>query len=110
MRIAIFLFFILFIAVACSSQSQQLNIIPQPVSVKTKPGKFSITNKTVIAARDEQDRKTAELLNDYLQQVHGFKLDIDKQEGKNYIRFNTKKFIKAPDKDAYNLNISSEGI
>ncbi len=90
--------------------TQQVAIIPQPVSLQTRAGKFIITKKTVLAARDEQDRKTAGLLNDYLQQVYGFKLDIDKQESKNYIRFNTKKFIKAPDNDAYSLTVTKDGV
>ncbi len=90
--------------------TQQVAIIPQPVSLQTRDGKFIITKKTVLAARDEQDRKTAQLLNDYLQQVYGFKLDIDKQESKNYIRFSTKKFIKAPDNDAYSLTVTKDGV
>lgn len=96
--------------IATISSAQQLNIIPQPVSVETKPGKFTITKKTVIAASDDEDRKTANLFNDYLQQVYGFKLDIDKQKGKNYIRIGTKRFIQAPDKDAYSLTVTPDGV
>lgn len=88
----------------------QVNIVPQPTSLEVGNGSFYITKKTVIAARDEEDRKAANFLNDYLQQFYGFKLDVDKQEGKDYIRLNTKKFIKAPDKDAYNLVVNKEGI
>jgi hexosaminidase len=96
---------------SCFAQTTQtVSIIPMPVSMQTKQGSFVISKKTVIAAADEEDRKTAKLLNDYLQQVYGFKLDIDKQEGRNYIRFSTKKFIKAPDKDAYSLNVTNNGI
>ncbi|RYF84794.1 MAG: beta-N-acetylhexosaminidase, partial [Chitinophagaceae bacterium] len=106
-----FCFFLLSANVACAQTGQQsLNIIPQPVSVQTGNGQFVFSKKTVIAARDEADRKTAEYLNDYLQQVYGFKLDIDRQEGKNYIRLTTKKFIQAPDKDAYNLTVTKDGI
>jgi hexosaminidase len=86
------------------------HIIPQPVSLQTSSGQFAITQKTVIAATDAEDRKAADYFNEYLQQVYGFKLDIDKQEGKNYIRLTTKKFIKAPDKDAYQLTVSKDGI
>jgi hexosaminidase len=91
--------FILALSITCFSQ--QINIIPQPVSVVTKPGTFTITKKTKIVAKDDEDRKTANLLNIYLQQAYGFKLDIDQKEGKNFIRFSTKRFIQAPDKDAY---------
>lgn len=89
---------------------QKVSIIPQPVSLVVNNGIFTITKNTVIAVRDDGDRKAAELFNEYLQQVYGLKLDIDKQEGKNYIRLNTKKFIKAPDKDAYSLNVTKEGV
>src|SRR5690348_10078641 len=82
------------------NSSPALNIIPEPVSVSVAKGQFTLTKKTVIAARDEEDRKTAKILNDYLQQVYGFKLDVDRQEGKNFIRLNTKKFIQKPAKDA----------
>lgn len=97
------------------AKAQQQNvakpqIIPQPVSMQIGNGEFKLTKKTVIAVQDEADRKAANFLNDYLQQVYGFKLDIDKQEGKDFIRFNTKKFIKAPDKDAYSLTVTKDGI
>jgi hexosaminidase len=87
-----------------------INIIPQPVRVQPGKGQFLITKKTVIAARDEEDRRTAKVFNDYLKQAYGFTLDIDRQENKNYIRLSTKKFIKAPDKDAYTLKVAKEGI
>lgn len=95
---------------AAAQTSGAISIIPQPVSVATKAGTFSITKKTVIAARDEDDRKAASLFNDYLKEVYGFKLDIDRQEHKNYIRLNTKKFIQAPGKDAYTLNVTKDGV
>ena len=90
--------------------SQEVSIIPRPVSLQTKPGRFVISEKTVIAAPDDQDRKTAGLFNEYLQQVYGFRLDIDKQESKNYIRLTTKKFIKAPGRDGYDLEVTKDGI
>ncbi|MBD0333079.1 MAG: beta-N-acetylhexosaminidase, partial [Chitinophagaceae bacterium] len=90
--------------------AQQIAIIPEPVSIQVKPGKFAISKRTVIVARDEEDRKTAYFLNDYLDKYYGFKLDIDKQERKNYIRLSTKKKFQTPGKDAYSLNVSKEGV
>src|SRR5215211_7887066 len=101
-------FFFSFISM--NSYAQSPGIIPQPVSIKTTAGVFTISKKTVITAHDEKDRKTALILNDYLQQLYGFSLDIDKQETKNYIRLNTRKFIKAPDKDAYMLTVNRDGV
>ena len=105
-------FFFLFVSqfVFAQTKTAQLNIIPQPVSVQTGNGQFILSKKTVIVANDETDRKTAEYFNEYLQQVYGFKLDIDKQEGKNYIRLVTRKFIQAPGKDAYNLGVTKDGV
>ena len=104
------LFSLLTITFSFSSFAQQLNITPQPVSAKLKPGKFVITKSTVIAANDAEDRKAAQFLNDYLKQVYHISLDADKKEKKNYIRLSTRKFIKAPDKDAYQLTVSSNGV
>ncbi|MCW3073997.1 MAG: beta-N-acetylhexosaminidase [Flaviaesturariibacter sp.] len=87
-----------------------VNIIPQPVSVATKPGAFTLSRQTVLAATDAEDRKIAGLLNEYLQVNYGFKLDIDNQEGKDYIRFSTRKFITVPAKETYNLNVSMKGV
>lgn len=92
------------------SVAQEIMIIPQPASLKKLPGNFIISKKTVFSVKDEGDRKAADFFNDYLQQYYGFKLDIDKQEGKNFIRLTTRKFIKAPDKDAYMLNVSKDGV
>src|SRR5690349_13413937 len=90
--------------------SQQVSVIPKPQSVTYGKGTFTLSKKTVLAARDEEDRKAANLFNDYLQQVYGFKLDVDKQEGKDYIRLTTRKFIKAPDKDGYTVTVGKDGV
>src|SRR5437763_324582 len=102
------LFVLLFAASGCFAQ--ELNIIPQPVSVQTKPGSFTITGKTVLIARDEEERKAAQIFNDYLQEYYGFKLNFAKQEGNNYILITTKRFIKAPEKDAYTLKVNVNGV
>ncbi|MBD0378372.1 MAG: beta-N-acetylhexosaminidase, partial [Flavisolibacter sp.] len=92
------------------AHAQNVAIIPQPVSLKVNPGTFTLNNQTVIVVKDEEDRKAAQFLNDYLQQVYGFKLDLSQQEDKNAIRLSTRKFIQAPDKDAYLLNVTNDGI
>jgi hexosaminidase len=86
------------------------NIIPQPVSLQVGNGHFSLTGKTVLLASDAEDRKTALYLNDFLQQLYGFKLEVAKHAASNFIRLNTKKFIKAPDKDAYTLAVTKGSI
>jgi hexosaminidase len=102
-------FALLVVSFGCRAQKSG-DIIPRPVEYKSHKGSFTISKKTVIAARDEEDRKTANYFNEYLQQFYGFKLDIDKQEGKDYIRLSTRKFIKAPDKETYSLNVDKNGV
>ncbi|HEX2533736.1 MAG TPA: family 20 glycosylhydrolase [Chitinophagaceae bacterium] len=102
--------FLISLAGAAPAQSLPVHIIPQPVSVIQKSGAFTISRSTVIATRNETDRKAARFLNDYLQAAYGFQLDVDRQESRNYIRLNTRTFIQAPDKDAYTLNVTKEGV
>lgn len=104
--------FLIFVQWAHAQQpnSSTPHIIPQPVSLKRGSGEFKLTKETVIAVQDEGDHKAANFLNDYLQQVYGFKLDVDKQEGKGFIRLTTRKFINAPDKDAYALTVTKDGV
>ncbi|MFD3000177.1 family 20 glycosylhydrolase [Pontibacter toksunensis] len=103
-------FFFLFLLLAQVASAQDINIIPKPASVQVKPGKFTISHNTTIVAKDNEDRKSAEFLNEYLQEVYGFKLDIDKKEKKNSIRFATRKPSKGAEKDAYNLNVTDKGV
>jgi hexosaminidase len=86
-------------------------IIPQPVNLKTLPGAFSINRNTILIARDAEDKKTAGLLNDYLQQVYGFKLPLNKQAASNYISLITLKFIKAPEhEEGYTLDVNKKWV
>lgn len=110
MKQVIFIFAALTQVAFAQQKTAALNIIPQPVRVEVGNGQFLLTQKTVIAARDEEDRKTARVFNDYLQQAYGFRLDVDRQETKNYIRLTTRKFIQAPDKDAYALTVAKNGV
>ena len=102
-----------FLAFGCTARTQavsSVSIVPQPVSLKVNNGKFTISKKTVIAVTDEGDRNAARFLNDYLQQFYGFKLDVDRKEGSNYIRLATRKFVQAPQKESYNLNVTANGV
>ncbi len=103
-------FFFLFLLLAHVASAQDINIIPKPASVQQKSGQFTITRNTTLAVRDKEDRKAAEFLNDYLQQVYGFKLDIDKKGKKDYIRLSTRKQAQAAKNDAYRLDVAKEGV
>jgi len=98
---------ILFLPIFSSAQQ----IVPQPVSIKTAAGNFSITNKTVLIAKDPEDKKTALFFNDYMQQIYGFKLGVNNQASKNFIQLSTLKFIKAPEhEEGYSLNVTKNGV
>ena len=88
----------------------QINIVPQPVSVKVGKGSFVVTSKTLIEARDEPDRKAADILNEYLLRFYGVKLKIVGSSVAGGIRLSTRKFIKAPEKDAYQLTVDKKGV
>lgn len=101
-----FLMILLFTATAYSQ-----NIIPAPVSMKTTNGTFYITKRTIILANDAEDKKAASIFNDYLKQVYGFKLGVNKPATKNFIRLTTLKFIKAPEhEEGYSLNVTKNGV
>jgi hexosaminidase len=102
-----YLAWIVFLPLFTSAQQ----IIPQPVSMKTLPGNFVISKSTVIKANDAEDKKTAAIFNDYLQQIYGFKLPINKPTTTNYITLTTLKFIKAPEhEEGYTMNVTKQGV
>ncbi|NML23547.1 beta-N-acetylhexosaminidase [Pseudoflavitalea sp. G-6-1-2] len=104
--------FSLLMAITCcaAASAQTVNIIPQPVSVKTGKGQFTVSPSTVLVVQDEGDRKAADFLNKYLRQYYGFSLPVKKQATKNAIRFNTRKFIRKPDNDAYSFSSTPAGV
>lgn len=91
-------------------QAQQVNIIPQPVSLQVKTGHFTINASTSLVVTDEGDRKSAAFLQNYLQQHYGLKLSIKKQGTKNVIRFVTRKYFVKPEKDGYQFQSTPTGI
>jgi hexosaminidase len=107
MRKLIILHFILFTLFV---QGQEINIIPQPVSLEPQKGSFTLTKTTAIILQDEGDRNSANFLNSYLKKFYGFQLTVKNKPARNAIRIYTKKFIKAPDNDGYNFESGPTGI
>lgn len=103
-------FLLLLAVIGCSAMAQEINIIPEPASLSVKTGRFALTRKTPIVVQDAGGRRSADFLNLYLRQYYGFSLPVQKTPSKNAIRLYTRKFIKAPDKDAYSFESSSTGI
>jgi hexosaminidase len=65
------------------------NIVPLPVSVRPLPGTFTLNNQTRIVAVDQESRRIARLLNDFLLNNHGVHLTIETAVPKSgrYISF-----------------------
>ncbi|GAB4091864.1 glycoside hydrolase family 20 protein [Flaviaesturariibacter terrae] len=85
-------------------------LLPQPVSLQMGKGTFSISAATPLVARDPGEARIASFLNDYLQQYYGFRLALRKEATVPAVRFVTRRFIKAPDKDGYGLTVDAQGV
>ncbi len=83
---------LLVITLAFSFQSfaQEINIIPQPVSVNHKQGSFQLNKATVLVTLNKADKPSVDFFNDYLQKYYGFKLMVaNKLPASNYIGIST---------------------
>ncbi|MGN7205045.1 beta-N-acetylhexosaminidase [Pedobacter sp. SAFR-022] len=63
----------------------QVNIIPKPAELTTQQGTFLINAKTKIVAKDAAVQHSANFLNEFLQDIYGFKLAISKVASPNAI-------------------------
>lgn len=63
----------------------QVNIIPKPAELTTQQGTFVINAKTKIVAKDAKVQHSANFLNEFLQDIYGFKLAISKVASPNAI-------------------------
>ena len=89
----------------------QVNIIPEPVEVKmpATAGEFTITAQTPIVLEGSGLENSAAFLNDYLQQVYGFKLKIMKNAYAGGIRLNYER-MDHNIKGAYNMEVRKDAI
>jgi len=105
-----FIYLSLLLLLPAMMRAQEISIIPKPASLKKGTGFFNLSRTTQIVLQDDGDLPAADFLNSYLEQLYGFKLAVSKTPANNSIRFYTKKFIKAPDKDGYSFNSTASGI
>lgn len=88
-----------------------VNIIPRPVSVKTKAGVFRLTPNTKLIAKDAGDRHAADFFRSYVQKTYGITLSFSDAAENNFIAFTTRKFIQAPENEEhYTLQSSPRGV
>jgi hexosaminidase len=99
-----------FLLLPILTHAQEISIIPQPASLKVGKGNFIITKNTALVVQDQMDRAAVDFFNTYMAQFYGFQLPVQKQSAKNSIRLYTRKFIKAPDNDAYTFASSPNGV
>src|SRR6188474_2242688 len=93
-------------------RAQELNIIPQPVSVKQPriAAKFTISPATQIVLEGSNLQHSANFFNDYLQQFYLFKLKVVKKAtNNNVIRLNFERLDK-PIPGAYLMTINNKGV
>ncbi len=91
-----------------AAQSQEISIIPKPDSVLLKKGTTVIGYRTVYIMADEENKNAALFLQQYLKKNYGLSLKVIKPfsaKQANYIKLITRKFITAPQSDAYVLKV-----
>ena len=84
---------VFFMSLMCITKAQEPSIIPKPVQTSWQPGSFIISSKTVLVLSNENEKHSADFLNEYLQQFYGFTLKIGKRPFTNYISLSEKKII-----------------
>jgi len=104
------------IFVAFGQQNSSFSIVPQPASIKMKPGKFRITNQTMllVAERDIDLKNVAILFAEQLRLAGGPFLRVesmmDEMNDGNAIVFAYNKNREKLPTEGYRLNISQNGI
>lgn len=101
---------LLLLFMATMGYSQTVSIIPKPASLRVNKGQFTINKSTVLVVADEGDRPAADFFNGYLKQFYGFELGIRHTAARNAITLVTRKFIAAPQKDAYRFSSGAAGV
>ncbi|OQP63917.1 beta-N-acetylhexosaminidase [Niastella vici] len=89
---------------------QQVNIIPQPVSVEQLPGSFSIDANTTLKIKpgDEALQSLAVYLQQHIKQQYGIELSINGNSGKRIEL--VKKRVRSAGDEGYLLTISTGNI
>lgn len=100
--------------VFAQSAGGQINIVPMPKSAKPLKGHFEFNYKTKIIAGDDETRRFAAFLNDYLMSNYGFKLEYVS----NLVKTPTNAIVferlaaagNIPPNDAYGLYVVPKGV
>ncbi len=90
--------------------AQQINIIPQPLSVIIQKGKFTITSATKLVVKDKKDYATASFLIKYLQEYYGIKLKQVSTDADKSITISSGNKEEGLTASAYKFQSGSSGI
>ena len=90
--------------------AQQINIIPQPLSVIIEKGKFTITSATKLVVKDKKDYATASFLIKYLQEYYGIKLKQVSTDADKSITISSGNKEEGLTASAYKFQSGSSGI
>ena len=104
-----FLFFALLFFVM-KTNAQEISLIPKPVKTAWKQGNFNINANTILVINNDEEKKSADFLNDYLQNFYGFKLKTGKQPASNFIKLSTKRALPATQQGKYSLIVSASSV
>lgn len=92
--------------------AQEIHIIPEPVTLIAKTGKFNLSSSTQIVLAGGGNETNAAFLNQYLKQVYGFQLPIRKKQGawKNVVVLNYDKMEGNTDPAAYRMEVDADKV
>lgn len=92
--------------------AQDIHIIPEPVTLVAKNGKFNLSSSTQIVLAGGGNESNAAFLNQYLKQVYGFQLPIRKTQGawKNVVVLNYDKMEGNTNPAAYRMEVDADKV
>jgi hexosaminidase len=106
----IYFFFIIIFAFSSSKLISQ-NIIPKPVTMNVSEGYFEFNESTILSPNGAEAYSDAEIFNEYLKNVYGFKLKIEIQSRVKENVIIIDKVIRADiPPDSYEIIISNSEI
>ncbi len=105
-----FTLFCIYVLFCSTLFAQQINIIPQPLSVIIEKGKFTITSATKLVVKDKKDYATASFLNKYLEEYYGIKLKQVSTDADKSITISSGNKEEGLTASAYKFQSGSSGI
>jgi len=91
-------------------KAQEISIVPKPVKTNWQKGIFGISKRTMLVASSEQEKKSADFLNNYLEQFYGFKLTTGKKPAADFISLSAKHASASVIRGRYTLNVTSASV